>query len=642
MVLYWKSVFQGDRPEQNAPIQIKSTNIDHTIHAPITSEDLKCNRLEASTSPGPDGMQVKEWNSLPTDIRVAICNLILWCRDVPHEFHKARTSMIPKVKGADRPELFRPITIAPVLCRALHKVLAARLSRTRICEAHRPFIKSDGCADAVTLTDFFLRDSRKTYASVYIVQFDLTKAFDMVTHEAIAAALRGNGAPLAFVEYMKNIYRGQRTVIEGDCWTSEEIAPNRGVRQGDPLSPTLFILLIDGLISSLPTRIGYRMGNQVINCIAYADDITLIVETPESLQELLDITQEYLEKCGLKINVTKSRTLAFQGQKKEKKQVIMANKTFTVLNRPLQSAKATDEWKYLGVIFNGGGRVKFEGDLNTELDRLDRAALKPQQKLFALRTCLIPRLFHVISLGLVYTVHLKKMDSDVRKRVRKWLRLPQDVPIAYFHAAIADGGLGLPALRWFGPMLRYKRLDKVICGNDIHAYELELDKSKSYSLAKWRDVHLTSSDLVRGMWSVRLSENVDGVGLKEACRVKSANSFIGDGTRLLSARDFVHIAQTRINALYSRSRTMRRRHGVSRQCRAGCGSIETTNHISQVCNSTKQFRIDRHDCIVSHLEARFLELGYHVEREPIIDIGQQTLKPDLVGHCGKTIIVCDI
>lgn len=117
---------------------------------------------------------------------------------------------------------------------------------------------------------------------------------------------------------------------------------------------------------------------------------------------------------------------------------------------------------------------------------------------------------------------------------------------------------------------------------------------------------------------------------------------IGDGTRLLSARDFVHIAQTRINALYSRSRTMRRRHGVSRQCRAGCGSIETTNHISQVCNSTKQFRIDRHDCIVSHLEARFLELGYHVEREPIIDIGQQTLKPDLVGHCGKTIIVCDI
>lgn len=107
----------------------------------------------------------------------------------------------------------------------------------------------------------------------------------------------------------------------------------------------------------------------------------------------------------------------------------------------------------------------------------------------------------MISLGLVYTGHLKKMDSDVRKMVRKWLRLPHDVPIAYFHAAIADGGLGLPSLRWFGPMLRYKSLDKVASMNDIHSYEIELNKSQSYSLAKWRDTHLVSSNLVRCMWS---------------------------------------------------------------------------------------------------------------------------------------------
>lgn len=187
---------------------------------------------------------------------------------------------------------------------------------------------------------------------------------------------------------------------------------------------------MDGLITSLPADIGYRMSNQVINCIAYADDISLIAETPEGLQELLDITQAYLHK-RLLINVIKSRTLAFQGQKKEEMQILMANKSFRVIRRPHISVKATDEWKYLGVIFNGSGRVKFEGDLNSELDRLDGAALKPQQKTYALRTCLIPRVFHVISLGLVYTGHLKKMDSDVRKMVRKWLRLPHDVPVVF-------------------------------------------------------------------------------------------------------------------------------------------------------------------------------------------------------------------
>lgn len=101
MVPYWKSVFQSDRPAQSEPTLIKSTEIDLTIHAPITSEDLKFNKLEASTSPGPDGMLVSEWNGLPVQIRTTILNLILWCRDVPRELHKASTTMIPKVQGAD-------------------------------------------------------------------------------------------------------------------------------------------------------------------------------------------------------------------------------------------------------------------------------------------------------------------------------------------------------------------------------------------------------------------------------------------------------------------------------------------------------------------------------------------------------------
>lgn len=82
--------------------------------------------------------------------------------------------------------------MGPVLCRALNKILTERLARTRIHEAQRAFIRTDGCADNITLMDSILRDSKRKYKSLYIAQLDLTKAFDMVTHKAIEAALRGN------------------------------------------------------------------------------------------------------------------------------------------------------------------------------------------------------------------------------------------------------------------------------------------------------------------------------------------------------------------------------------------------------------------------------------------------------------------
>lgn len=83
------------------------------------------------------------------------------------------------------------------------------------------------------------------------------------------------------------------------------------------------------------------------------------------------------------------------------------------------STKPSDKWKYLGVNINGEDKLKLDGDISVELSRLERAGLKPQQKLFALWTCLIPRPFHLVSLGLMYLGRLKKMDSTIRAMARK-------------------------------------------------------------------------------------------------------------------------------------------------------------------------------------------------------------------------------
>ena len=644
MVPYWKSVFSSTTPceTETRPV-IQSTVISPDVWMPITVAEIKESKVDSSTSPGPDGLTAKEWNAVPLEVRMYIYNIILWCRNVPPRYHKAHTSMIPKFSGAARPEDFRPITVGSVLCRGLHKVLARRLGRVDLHEAQRAFIRTDGTADNTTLMDALLRSSREEYRSLYMAQLDLSKAFDSVSHSAVMEALRGNRAPTGMVEYLEQVYRRQRTIIKGDGWWSDEIAPTRGVRQGDPLSPVVFNLIMDGLIRHLPPHIGYQLGGKLVSVVAYADDITLVAASPEGLQVLLSKVQEYLDCCGLKINAAKSRTLSFQGQPREKRQVMDASRKFSVGGRGLVSSSRSDKWKYLGVEYNGDGRLKVVEDISVELGRLDRAPLKPQQKLFALRTVLLPRLFHKISLGLVLMGRLKKLDNAVRAVVRKWLRLHHDVPVAYFHGAIRDGCLGIPSLRWFGPMLRFKRLTRINSnlapGNSYLQRELE----KAGRMTEWRGGQLTTTALISKMWSTRLLEKVDGIGLREAGKVGCSSQFIGDGSRLLSGRDFVHIVQTRIGQLYSRSRVTRGRNGVSRLCRAGCGHIETANHIAQVCRASKDSRLRRHNVLVGALFEEMTRKGYTPHKEPRIrGTNGRFFVPDLVGTIGNRAVIVDV
>lgn len=74
---------------------------------------------------------------------------------------------------------------------------------------------------------------------------------------------------------------------------------------------------------------------------------------------------------------------------------------------------------------------------------MSRASLKPQQRLKILRCFLVPHYYQQFVLAKRSVRVLKAMDRQLYVAVRKWLQLPVDVPIAYFHAACRGGGLGI-------------------------------------------------------------------------------------------------------------------------------------------------------------------------------------------------------
>ena len=78
-----------------------------------------------------------------------------------------------------------------------------------------------------------------------------------------------------------------------------------GVREGDSPSPMLFNLIMDKIIANLPKELGYRMGNDLIHIICYADDAVLIADSEENLQTLLLRFDQMAERLNMEISLKK-------------------------------------------------------------------------------------------------------------------------------------------------------------------------------------------------------------------------------------------------------------------------------------------------------------------------------------------------
>ena len=132
-----------------------------------------------------------------------------------------------------------------------------------------------------------------------------------------------------------------------------------------------------------------------------------------------------LVQCGMKINQAKSHTVSIVGLGKEKKTVVNARPTFTIDDLPIRALSRADGWTYLGISFTPEGRstANLKTKLVPLLDRLTKAPLKPQQRLFALKVFLLPKVYHHMVLGRVTISSLNEIDKTIRGFVSQCYRL---------------------------------------------------------------------------------------------------------------------------------------------------------------------------------------------------------------------------
>lgn len=178
----------------------------------------------------------------------------------------------------------------------------------------------DGISIAIQKIDAVFHTVKKKFNSCSAAISDLKKAFDILAFPAIFSALTKLKIPIQFINYIRFLYCHAQTHLHFRGHISKPVTPRRGVRQGDPLSSTLFLIVLDFVLRALPDRLGAARGESLrTSHLFYADDILLLARDAAWMQQLLLLLSQFLLCTGLETNTDKTAAFTWLSNKKAKK-----------------------------------------------------------------------------------------------------------------------------------------------------------------------------------------------------------------------------------------------------------------------------------------------------------------------------------
>jgi hypothetical protein len=224
--------------------------------------------------------------------------------------------MIPKVEVASDPKDFRPISLVHSFAKLVTKVLAARLSvyiDELILTLQSAFIRGRCIQDNFTYVRGLARHYHRTKTPVCLMKLDISKAFDSVSWEYLLELMRARGFNTRWTNWIAALLRHSSSVVMLNGVPGPKLSHSRGLRQGDPLLPYLFILAMDVLnkLFEIATEEGHLTplrGRQArLRLSLYADDVMIFTNPiKEDVSCIMRMMKAFGDAIGLEINVCKS------------------------------------------------------------------------------------------------------------------------------------------------------------------------------------------------------------------------------------------------------------------------------------------------------------------------------------------------
>lgn len=220
---------------------------------------------------------------------------------------------VPKNSSVSNVQNYRPISLLPNFSKVFEKIIVNHISfhvSTLLSSHQHGFLK--GRSTTSNLVSFlqYAAPSVLNQKQLDTVYFDLSRAFDVVSHDLLLHKLCNFGLTPSYVKIFRS-YLENRTfrVKSGNFFSSDHAIPS-GVPQGSNLGPLLFVLFIDDIKHVISSRYELFADDLKISRVIYdADDA-------QNLQKDIDSIIKWCSENGMKCNSDKTVVLSFTRKKK--------------------------------------------------------------------------------------------------------------------------------------------------------------------------------------------------------------------------------------------------------------------------------------------------------------------------------------
>jgi hypothetical protein len=222
--------------------------------------------------------------------------------------------------------------------------------------------------------------------------------FGSIQRQILFNILKYRHIPDALFKAIVDIYTQNKISIKFNSKSSKLSKINKGVCQGYPLSPTLFNIYLDEIITKWQkegiTEIPLSKNQQLLTLL-FADNQDIIPNTEDNLQKAAHKLNQIITEHGLNISVQKTKSMAFKGQELVRSKILIANKITEQVHSFNYIGNLISFEKEVGIDNNLNNYLKITGDINNVF-RAQKTLKKTRIKLY--NTLVLPALLRIIKL----------------------------------------------------------------------------------------------------------------------------------------------------------------------------------------------------------------------------------------------------
>ncbi|CAL1380726.1 unnamed protein product [Linum trigynum] len=336
--------------------------------------------MKPMSAPGPDGFQAvfyQNFWALVGKNLTGMATHFFETGNIPEEVFDSIVILIPKVAHPETPAQFRPISLNNVVLKAITKAIANRLKPLMpklVAPTQSGFIKGRQTNDNIILLQETLHTlrSKKGKKGGLVIKIDLEKAYDRLHWSFLRDTLGEIGLPSTWINRIMTCVEKNKMRISWNGELTSTFRPSRGVRQGDPLSPFLFVLCMERLAHRIEQAVDEKRWKPIslakngprLSHLFFADDLILFAEAEGGQIDVIrSCLQDFCSSSGQKVNLSKSAIYVSPNVHRDKAQRLSSRAGITLTD---------DLGKYLGLKAINGRITK---------GRYQELILKIQQKL---------------------------------------------------------------------------------------------------------------------------------------------------------------------------------------------------------------------------------------------------------------------